>query len=106
QGVISVNRRLLPLRIRRPLAVAGALGLCLGALGLVSGGLSYGSGYPATEAMLMEGRAYPVWLAPSVSAGNFITLLSGIPGGLFDPTLTTGAAIGQVVHPLFPALDP
>ncbi|MBM4267431.1 MAG: chloride channel protein [Deltaproteobacteria bacterium] len=105
-GVVVLNRRLAPLRSKRPLVVAGGLGLILGALGIASGGLSYGSGYPAAEAMLMEGRQFPPWLAPSVSLGNFVTLLSGIPGGLFDPSLTTGAALGQLSVPLFPDFDP
>ena len=105
QGVISVNHRLTPLRSTHPHLLALGLGLGLGALGLASGGLTYGSGYPAAEGILMDGHDYPVWLAPAVSAGNFITLLSGIPGGLFDPSLTTGAAIGQVTQTLFSHID-
>lgn len=106
QGVVSANRALTPLRTKHPHLVALGLGLGLGALGLFSGGLTYGSGYPAATGILIDGDAYPVWLGPAVAAGNFITLLSGIPGGLFDPSLTTGAALGQITQPLFPHIDP
>jgi len=105
QGVVSVNRRLHPLRTGHPHLVALGLGLGLGVLGLLSSGLTYGSGYPAAEGILIDGRTYPVWLAPAVAAGNFITLLSGIPGGLFDPSLTTGAALGQISQAFFPSID-
>ncbi|MDG2308788.1 MAG: chloride channel protein [Candidatus Binatia bacterium] len=106
QGVVSVNRLLSPLRAKHPHLVALGLGVGLGVIGLVSGGLSYGSGYPAAEGILIHGESYPIYLAPVVAAGNFITLLSGIPGGLFDPSLTTGAALGQITQPLFPNIDP
>ena len=55
---------------------------------------------------LLAVAALAVVLAPAVAIGNFISLISGIPGGLFDPSLTTGAALGQLAGPLFPALDP
>lgn len=106
QGVVSANRKLSPLRMKHPHLIALGLGLGLGALGLLSDGLTYGSGYPAAKGILIEGDTYPIWLAPAVAAGNFITLLSGIPGGLFDPSLTTGAALGQISQPFFPNIEP
>lgn len=106
QGVISASRRLAPVYRRRPLLVAGGLGACLGVLGLLSGGLSYGSGFPHAEAILMEGREQPAWLFAAISAGSFLTLVSGIPGGLFDPSLSTGAALGQIAHGVFPWAEP
>ena len=106
QGVVSLNRKLAPLRQSHPYLVPLSLGLGLGLIGLASGGLSYGSGFPAAQGILIRGEAYSAWLAPAVAAGNFLTLLSGIPGGLFDPSLTTGAALGQITQPFFPGIDP
>ena len=106
QGVVVANRALGPTRSKHPHLVALGLGLGLGVLGLLSGGLTYGSGYPEAEGILIRGEEYGWWLGPAIAAGNFITLLSGIPGGLFDPSLTTGAALGQITHPLFPHIDP
>lgn len=101
QGVLSASRRLRPVYLRRPATVAAGLGITLGVLGLLSGGLTYGSGY--RDAMrILAGEDLPVLFAPFLSAGNFVSLLSGIPGGLFDPSLTTGAALGQISLPLSP----
>ncbi len=106
RGVILVNQRLTPIRKSHPHALAVGLGASLGILGLLSGGLSYGSGYGAAREILIEGGTASVALAPAVAVGNFLSLVSGIPGGLFDPSLTTGAALGQLAGPFFPALDP
>jgi H+/Cl- antiporter ClcA len=104
QGVLTASRRLRPVYLRRPAAVAASLGIALGVLGLLSGGLTYGSGYE--DAMrILAGEDLPVLFAPFLAAGNFVSLLSGIPGGLFDPSLTTGAALGQVTLPLSPFAD-
>jgi H+/Cl- antiporter ClcA len=104
QTLLWASRRLRPTYLRRPAAVAAGLGLALGVLGLLSGGLTYGSGYQ--DAMrILAGEELPVFFAPFLAAGNFVSLLSGIPGGLFDPSLTTGAALGQISLPLSPFTD-
>ncbi|MEW6270790.1 MAG: chloride channel protein [Thermodesulfobacteriota bacterium] len=89
----------------RPLACALALGLGLGVLGLLSQGLSYGSGYPEAERILIGGEEVPWWFLPTHAAASFLTLVSAIPGGLFDPSLTTGAALGQLAAPWVAVLD-
>ncbi len=88
-----------------PLVIGGSLAL----LGWISGGDSYGSGYPQADAILMDGTQYP-WHYPLLKAGaSFFTLVSGIPGGLFDPSLSVGAGLGQQLVPcidtLFPGID-
>ena len=50
----------------------------------------------------MRGEDLPTTFGPLLAAANFVSLLSGIPGGLFDPTLTTGSALGQIALPLSP----
>jgi H+/Cl- antiporter ClcA len=89
----------------RPLPAALALGLGLGVLGLLSDGLSYGSGYQEAKRVLMDGAMLPWWFLPTHATASFLTLASGIPGGLFDPTLTSGAALGQLLAPLFTVLE-
>ena len=88
-----------------PLVIGGSLAL----LGWISSGESYGSGYPQTVAILMDGTQYP-WHYPLLKAGaSFFSLISGIPGGLFDPSLSVGAGLGQQFIPcidtLFPGID-
>ncbi len=97
-----VNRNLPRHRVLLPLG----LGLGLALLGLVSGGTSYGSGYEETLAILQHQSEMPASYAWTKAAGNFISLISGIPGGLFDPSFSIGAAMGQLAAPLFPAVDP
>jgi H+/Cl- antiporter ClcA len=99
---------------KHPYMTAGFLGACLGGLALISSGLSYGSGFAEAQIILMQ-EAQPdfPWLAETSfpwhypitkAAANFFCLISGIPGGLFDPSLSVGAGIGQVAHPLFSTL--
>jgi len=89
----------------QPVLAALALGLGLGVLGVLSNGMSYGSGYPEAERILMHGESLPWWFLPTHAAASFLTLVSGIPGGLFDPTLTSGAALGALAAPFLPLLD-
>ncbi|MDB4621244.1 chloride channel protein [Rubripirellula sp.] len=87
-----------------------ALGAGLGVAGYLSDGESYGSGYQQTQQILLEGVQYPWYFAPLTAVASFLTLASGIPGGLFDPSLTVGAGLGQsmlpVVNMVSPGLDP
>lgn len=88
-----------------PLVIGGALAM----LGWLSEGETYGSGYPQAEAILIHGVEYPWYYAPVKAMASFFSLISGIPGGLFDPSLSVGAGIGQSMIPavdmLFPGMD-
>jgi H+/Cl- antiporter ClcA len=88
-----------------PVLAALALGAGLGVLGLASDGLSYGSGYPEAERILIGDASMPWWFLPTHAAASFLTLVSAIPGGLFDPSLTTGAALGQLAAPFLAPLE-
>ena len=101
-STVWVNRTLRRHRVGLPVF----LGLGLGVLGFVSSGASYGSGYEQAFAILQSEIEMP-WFYPFVkAAGNFISLISGIPGGLFDPSFSVGASMGQLAAPLFPDVDP
>jgi H+/Cl- antiporter ClcA len=39
---------------------------------------------------------FPWWYAPAKATGSFFSLISGIPGGLFDPSLSVGAGLGDM----------
>jgi H+/Cl- antiporter ClcA len=83
-----------------PVGFAAACGLSLALIGLASGNAVYGSGYEEAK-HLLEGSG-------EVSAGygfwkmlaTFVSFISGIPGGLFAPSLSAGAGIGQGVASL------
>ncbi len=83
-----------------------ALGAGLGVVGYLSDGASYGSGYQQTQQILLEGVEYPWYFAPLTAVASFLTLSSGIPGGLFDPSLTVGAGLGQLMLPVVNTVSP
>ncbi len=105
KAVLVGSEKITQIRRRRPWTVAVGLGLVLAGIGLASEGLSYGSGYPQAHAILIEGEEKPWWLFLAIASGSFFSLLSAIPGGLFDPSLSTGAALGQLVHPWVPGMS-
>ena len=87
-----------------PYRMAGLLGLVIAVIGVSSGGLSYGSGFEHAKQILIDGEKLP-WFYPfSRMLATFATLMSGIPGGLFDPTLSAGAGFGQLFSELFPTV--
>jgi H+/Cl- antiporter ClcA len=43
-----------------------------------------------------------LWFGPAKFFSSLITMLSGTPGGIFAPTLATGAGVGNILAALFP----
>jgi H+/Cl- antiporter ClcA len=86
----------------RPVVFAAACGLCVALCGLASHGTAYGTGYEEAKAIL-HGDATTSWTyAPLKFAATVLSSVSGIPGGLFAPSLAVGAGIGGTVHGLLP----
>jgi H+/Cl- antiporter ClcA len=92
--------------LRRPdrntVIVAGIAGLVMAVLGIASHGAVYGTGYEQARGAL-EGTPLPWSYAPLKLAATLASTLSGIPGGIFAPSLSVGAGLGSVLAPLFPA---
>ena len=93
------------LRGRYPVRFASTCGLLLAILGLASGNHVFGTGYEETRTLL-EGQPNtdPSFLAWKFLA-NVVSYLSGIPGGLFSPSLSIGAAFAPLLN-LLPDVDP
>jgi H+/Cl- antiporter ClcA len=88
-----------------PVRFAAVCGLLLALIGLASGSAVYGSGYDEAK-HLLEGSgevsaAYGVWKM----LATFVSFISGIPGGLFAPSLSAGAGMGQAVASLVAQAD-
>lgn len=84
-----------------PLWWAGFCGLMVALLGVVSKGESHGSGYMFTKELL-DGSIAETWqYAPIKYLATIFTYLSGVPGGIFAPSLSIGAGIGNDLLPLF-----
>ena len=88
-------------RQHHPLYWAGFCGLMVALLGAVSNGTAHGSGYNFTRELL-NGATTESWYYPVVKyLATIFTYLSGIPGGIFAPSLSIGAGIGNDLLPLF-----
>ncbi len=81
----------------RPLTFALACGLAVAVLGVVTDGATFGSGYSHTRALL-QGEHLGSWLyAPLKFVATWVTAWSGVPAGIFAPSLAIGAAWGADV---------
>jgi H+/Cl- antiporter ClcA len=105
RAVASVVPRVARLARRRPYAVASSLGLALGVLGLISNGATYGGGDEQAHAILLSGETLPATYALAKATASFVSLISAIPGGLFAPTLSVGAGLGQLTAAYLPWMD-
>lgn len=106
QSLLMASRPYGRFYARRPIVAAASLGAGMALIAILSDGFSYGSGYSHAEALLMDGVHMPDWGFAAIAGGNWIALLSGIPGGLFDPSLATGAAFGQMTAPWLEFVEP
>jgi H+/Cl- antiporter ClcA len=89
------------LKSRHPALFAGLCGLLVAAIGSLSGGLTFGTGYEEARSIL-EANAHLPWLyAPERAAATLLSYLSGIPAGLLSPSLSVGAGLGQFIADLF-----
>ena len=87
-------------RSRQPVAFAAACGLVLAVMGLISMGTSFGSGYAHTRGLLENQNEDFVLYVPFKFVATWLTTWSGVPGGIFAPSLAIGGAIGKDVAQL------
>ena len=88
---------------RHPVLFAALCGLVLAGCGLASGGATYGTGYAQARAVV-EGAATMPPLFPLLKLlATVVSYLSGIPGGIFAPSLSIGAGLGQWLAGLIPS---
>ncbi|HTL65454.1 MAG TPA: chloride channel protein, partial [Pseudolabrys sp.] len=57
-------------------------------------------GYGPT-AMLLGGEDSAYWFGPAKFGSALATSVSGVPGGIFAPSLAVGAGFGDLLTPLF-----
>jgi H+/Cl- antiporter ClcA len=92
---------LIGLRARRPLLYGLAVGLTIAALGYITHGETWGSGYDQARHLLTGAGAISEGYAIAKWAAMVATYMVGIPGGLFSPSLSIGAGLAQWVHVVF-----
>ncbi len=89
--------RLSRLRQRRPVLFAAGCGLAVAAIGALTGGATFGSGYTHTRDMLAGTESAPVLYVLFKFVVTWLTTWSGVPAGIFAPSLAIGAALGNDV---------
>jgi len=81
-------------RRQHPVLFAAACGLVIAILGVLSDGASFTSGYDYTR-RLVEGHVdVPVLYVALRIIATWLAVWSGVPGGIFAPTLAIGAGVG------------
>jgi H+/Cl- antiporter ClcA len=89
--------RLSRLRHQRPLLFAGICGLVVAAIGFATHGATFGSGYSHTRNMLAGTESTPAVYVVFKFLATWLTSWSGVPAGIFAPSLAIGAALGNDV---------
>jgi len=106
QILITGSERITPVRTRYPMWVAAGCGLAIAAAGFASGNLSYGTGYGEAKEIIASGQAITVGYPFYKFFTTVASYLSGIPGGIFAPSLAAGAGVGADIAQLMPGMSP
>ncbi|MGC2084674.1 MAG: chloride channel protein [Bradyrhizobium sp.] len=103
--VIIMARAAVPAPIRMlkqyPMLFALVCGLAVAVCGLASGDMIYGTGYAQVKAALESGVPLPQSFGVLKFLATTFAAISGIPGGIFSPSLAVGAGLGANVAALF-----
>jgi H+/Cl- antiporter ClcA len=84
----------------RPVTMAFLCGLIVAVIGCATG-MTWGTSYePARR--IITGAEAPHWFGPAKALATLATSVSGMPGGVFAPSLAIGAGLGDLLKPLFP----
>jgi H+/Cl- antiporter ClcA len=89
-----IRRWAQPAPLRRMVLLAGLCGLAVAAIGVVSGGNTFGTSYDVARSAV-EGHVSPPAFFVGKLAATFLSTMSGIPGGIFAPSLAVGAGLGS-----------
>ncbi len=84
-----------------PVRVAFSCGILLSVIGYVSNGQTFGTGYLEAKSLVTGGTAdlgFPFYKF----LATIVSYLSGIPGGIFAPSLSIGAGVGSVMADFIP----
>lgn len=89
------------LRAHKPVWYALVIGLAVATLGVLTQGQTWGSGYDQARNLLEGKTEVSAFFALAKWLAMVISYMSGMPGGLFSPSLSIGAGLAQWVHALF-----
>ena len=96
-SLTAAPERLNRVRAQFPIRFAAAGGLLIAVIGLATGGATFGAGSEAVHHML-EGKAdVPAFYVTLKFVVTWLSAWVGIPGGIFAPSLSIGAGVGNNV---------
>jgi H+/Cl- antiporter ClcA len=99
-GALRLSRRIRhwaqPAPLKRMLLLAAGCGCGVAVLGILSGGATFGTGYEQARHAI-EGQPLPLFFFLEKLLASFLSMISGIPGGIFAPSLSIGAGFGSSV---------
>lgn len=93
----EANDRISRFRRYSPIWFAGICGLAVACIGLWTNGATFGSGYSHTRQMLEGAENLPAVYVLLKFVATWLTAWSGVPAGIFAPSLAIGAALGNDV---------
>ncbi len=93
---IRVRRWAQPSPLRRTMLFAGICGFVVAVVGIASHGTTFGTSYEMARGAV-EGQPTPPFFFIGKVIASFLSMLSGIPGGIFAPSLAVGAGFGSTV---------
>jgi H+/Cl- antiporter ClcA len=87
-----------------PILFAGLCGLLIALTGLASGSTVYGTGYTEAKHLLEGAGGVPASFGLLKLVATVLSSISGIPGGIFAPSLAVGAGLGANLSHLLPGV--
>lgn len=84
-------------RIQYPFRFVAGCGVAVAVIGIVSGGATVGAGYAPTRALLEGHGELPAIYTLLKFCATWLSAWSGLPAGVFAPSLAIGAGIGHDV---------
>ncbi len=84
-------------RALHPLRFAAGCALLVAVIGIVTGGATSGAGYAQTRALLEGHAELPAVFTLLKFCATWLSAWTGVPAGVFAPSLTIGAGIGHDV---------
>ena len=86
---------------RRPVPFAVLCGLGVAFCGIASGDTTFGTGYEQIKGVLASGSSLPWSFGLLKLVATSLTSISGIPGGIFSPSLAIGGGLGLNLATVF-----
>lgn len=102
QILILGTRLIKPWLIHYPVIVIFILGIIIATTGHLSGHTSFGTGYEQANAIVSGSADYDPLFPLYKFIATLASYFTGIPGGIFAPSLATGAGIGQSLSQFLP----